>query len=146
MNATVIDDSTLVCDSPKLVSVNGDLWYNVSVTLDGAFISKATGKFSYYDNPTIESVSPWLGPMSGNTESVIRGEGFTQKTICDLTARYGMTHLAPKDVSYTQMTVKSPPAARPGQVVVSISGNNQQFISDKTLHFRDKENTFEYYQ
>ena len=34
----------------------------------------------------------------------------------------------------------------PGQVVVSVSGNNQQFINDKTIHFRDVENTFEYYQ
>jgi hypothetical protein len=33
-----------------------------------------------------------------------------------------------------------------GAVVVSVSGNNQQFIDDVTLHFRDKENTFEYYQ
>lgn len=29
---------------------------------------------------------------------------------------------------------------------MSISGNNQQFIDDKTLHFRDVENTFEYMQ
>jgi len=35
MNATVIDSNTIICDSPMLESLNGDMWYNVSVTLDG---------------------------------------------------------------------------------------------------------------
>lgn len=77
MNATVLDSNTLVCDSPPLDSANTDGFYNVSVTLDGDFVSKATGKFHYYDNPTIDSVLPWLGPMAGNTESIIKGTGFT---------------------------------------------------------------------
>lgn len=34
----------------------------------------------------------------------------------------------------------------PGAIVVSLSGNNQQYINDITLHYRDPENTFEYYQ
>lgn len=34
----------------------------------------------------------------------------------------------------------------PDAVVVSVSGNGQQFIDDITMHFRDKENTFTYYQ
>jgi hypothetical protein len=63
-----------------------------------------------------------------------------------LKVRYGATHLVPKEVESNHVKVLSPPAGRPGQVVVSISGNNQQFISDRTLHFRDHENTFEYYQ
>jgi len=125
MNATVIDSGTLVCDSPPLDSGNGDNWYNVSVTLDGDFVSKATGKFYYYDNPTIDSVLPWLGPMSGNTESIIKGTGFAQSTICDFKIRYGATHLVPKEVESNRVKVLSPPAGRPGQVIVSVSGNNQ---------------------
>jgi hypothetical protein len=34
----------------------------------------------------------------------------------------------------------------PDAVVVSVSLNGQQFINDKTLHLRDVENTFTYYQ
>jgi hypothetical protein len=34
----------------------------------------------------------------------------------------------------------------PDAVVVSIALNGQQFISDKTMHFRDIENTYTYYQ
>ena len=54
MNATVLDSNTLVCDSHPLDATNNDGFYNVSVSLDGDFVSKATGKFFYYENPTIE--------------------------------------------------------------------------------------------
>lgn len=49
MNATVIDSTTLYCDSPPLESNEGTLFYNVSVTLDGGdFISNASAEFRYY--------------------------------------------------------------------------------------------------
>jgi len=146
MNATVVDEQTMVCDSPFLDSINGDQWYNVSVTLDGDYVTNATGKFFYYRNPTLTSISPWLGPMSGDTNSTIRGTGFNQTNICDLTVRYQTTHIAPKDVTSDSLTVLSPLANVSDQVVVSISGNGQQFINDRTLHYRDLQNTFEYYQ
>lgn len=44
------------------------------------------------------------------------------------------------------MNTTSPNATIPDAVVVSIALNGQQFIHDKTLHFRDIENTFTYYQ
>jgi len=44
------------------------------------------------------------------------------------------------------MTIESPPVNVPDAVVVSTSGNGQQFITEKKLHYRSKENTFEYYQ
>jgi len=52
----------------------------------------------------------------------------------------------PDFANATSMAVLSPQVNVSGAVVVSVSGNNQQFINDRTLHFRDKENTFEYYQ
>jgi hypothetical protein len=36
--------------------------------------------------------------------------------------------------------------ARPGSAVVTMAGNAQQFTPDRTLHYRDKQNTFEFYQ
>lgn len=53
-----------------------------------------------------------------------------------------------KIVNYTdtEMNLTAPLAKIPDAVVVSVSLNGQQFISDKTLHFRDIENTFTYYQ
>ena len=122
------------------------MFYNVSVTLDGEYTSNANHNFVYYDEPVIESVQPWLGPLAGGTAVNISGRGFTNAGICDLKVRFGQHTLEPRDVTAHSLVVDSPKANVPGQVVVSVSGNNQQFIDDRTLHFRDKENTFEYYQ
>ena len=76
MNATVVNSNEIVCDTPMLEGLNGDLWYNVSVTLDGDYISNSEQKFKYYQQPTMRSVLPSLGPMSGGTNSTITGTGF----------------------------------------------------------------------
>ena len=52
----------------------------------------------------------------------------------------------PQIQSDTHMTTVSPTVERPDAVVLSPSGNGQNFASDVTLHARDQENTFTYYQ
>jgi len=54
--------------------------------------------------------------------------------------------MTPTVVSDNTLTVATSAVHRPGAVVVAMSGNGQQFISDRTLHYRDKQNTYEYYQ
>jgi hypothetical protein len=49
-------------------------------------------------------------------------------------------------INDTAISVTSFPSNMSGAVVASVTGNGQQFINDITLHFRDRENTFEYYQ
>ena len=146
MNATVVDKTKIYCDSPKLISENGAMWYNVSITTDGQYISKATANFTYYEDPVIQKVDPWLGPLTGNTPVVVSGKGFKNPGICDLKVRFGQYSQTPTGVTDKEMNTVSPKAHVPGQVLVSVSGNDQQYIDDITLHFRDKENTFEYYQ
>jgi hypothetical protein len=146
MNATVLSTNTIVCNSPPLESTTGDMWYNVSVTLDGTTIAPSEAKFKYYVQPVIDSISPALGPMEGGTNSIIRGRNFNQSNICDFVVRYGCKQLPFTLINDTAINVTSFPVTMPGAVVVSVSGNNQQFINDITLHFRDKENTFEFYQ
>lgn len=53
MNATLINTNTLICDSPPLeASEGGDMWYNVSISLDGQTVFPAIeGKFNYYLQP-----------------------------------------------------------------------------------------------
>lgn len=51
MNATVLHSKAVVCDSPPLESTNGDMWYNISVTLDGISIATSQNKFKYYHQP-----------------------------------------------------------------------------------------------
>lgn len=114
MNATVLDKTKIVCDSPPLDSQSGDMFYNVSVTLDGEYTSNANQQFVYYDEPVIETVSPWLGPIAGNTVVTIGGRGFTNAGICDLKVRFGQYTLTPRDVTKNSLTVDSPAAHVPG--------------------------------
>ncbi len=60
--------------------------------------------------------------------------------------RFGQEELTVRDATADSLVVDSPAGKVPGEVVVSMAGNRQQYIDDRTLHFRDKENTFEYYQ
>lgn len=146
MNATLLSSTTLVCNSPPLESTTGDMWYNVSVTLDGTTIATSEAKFKYYVQPVIDSISPSKGPMEGGTNSIIRGQHFNQSNFCEFVVRYGCKLLPFTLINDTAINVTSFPTSMPGAVVVSVSGNGQQFINDITLHFRDKSNTFEFYQ
>ena len=76
MNATVLDSNTVACDTPPLESIDGEQWYNVSVSLDGSYSSKASAIFRYYRQPILDQISPALGPISGDTLITVLGSGF----------------------------------------------------------------------
>jgi hypothetical protein len=88
MNATVVNTNSMICDSPPLESTNGDMFYNISITLDGSLVINSTSQFKYYKQPVLSSVSPWLGPLEGGTNSLFRGKGFNATNICDFVVRY----------------------------------------------------------
>jgi hypothetical protein len=57
MNATVIDKNKLACDSPPIEGGGHKLFalgheefnfYTVAVSMDGDYVTPATGKFRYY--------------------------------------------------------------------------------------------------
>lgn len=146
MNATVLDSTRLYCDSPPLDQSSGYTWYTVGVTLDGNYFTPAISNFTYYEEPVLESVGPWLGPLRGGTNVHLQGSGFNGTNICGLIVRFGQTTQMPTLVTSNSLHVEAPPADVPGQVVVSLSGNGQQFIDDRTMHYRDQSNTYEYYQ
>jgi len=84
MNATIMENNLIKCDSPPLPEAaktalnNGKYtpWFNVSITLNGKDQATAPFHFTYYVDPTINAVSPYLGPISGGTVSKIQGLGF----------------------------------------------------------------------
>jgi IPT/TIG domain len=98
MNATIMDTDEIKCDSPALSTEEGALifsnatsapWYNISITLNGREYVPVKGRFSYYIDPTIKSITPNIGPLSGGTVSKISGNGFAQDGVCNVTVRYG---------------------------------------------------------
>jgi len=113
--------------------------------LNNREVYNSTVKFYYYPEPTIEEITPNLGPIAGSTQSHLYGVGFAHKNICGLTVRYGGIAVNPLSSNDTHILVSSPKVNVPDAVVVSVSGNGQQFINDITMHFRDYENTFTYY-
>jgi IPT/TIG domain len=156
MNATIFDSETIKCDSSPLhesfttalEANNGSApWYNISLTLNnGKETAPTKSKFTYYVDPSIVSVSPNLGPLKGGTVSRISGEGFAQDGVCNLTVRYGPIQQKVSAISDTEIDAVAPEADVPDSVVISVALNGQQFIRDKTLHYRDVENTYTYYQ
>ena len=59
--------------------------------------------------------------------------------------KYGGIDVIPKMLDDSHMEVISPRVSVPDDVVLSPSGNAQNYAKDWTLHFRDKENTYTYY-
>ncbi len=82
MNATIMEQDVIKCDSPPLPpsqgysETGGVPFYNISITLNGKEISESKIKFIYYIDPSIKSITPGLGPLKGNTSSLIKGLGF----------------------------------------------------------------------
>ena len=75
MNATIMEDDIIKCDSPPLppsfgyAADTGAPFYLVSVTINGREWANSTIKFTYYIDPQINSVFPAVGPMKGGTVS-----------------------------------------------------------------------------
>jgi hypothetical protein len=82
-NASIINNTFLYCDTPSLLNKQGyamdmdNSWFDVFVSLDGGTeISETHGRFEYYQDPFINSLSPVLGPMHGGTLVTVNGTGF----------------------------------------------------------------------
>jgi hypothetical protein len=82
MNATIMEENIMKCDSPPLppregfADSNGAPWFNISITLNGKEVQATKSNFTYYVDPIMKSITPNMGPMVGNTTSKIVGDGF----------------------------------------------------------------------
>jgi hypothetical protein len=86
------------------------------------------------------------GPIEGGTQSTLLGRGFKHENVCNLKIRYGALEVTPDITNSTLIKTVSPRVSVPDAVVLSPSGNGQNYGADLTLHYRDIENTFTYYQ
>lgn len=123
------------------------LWYNVEITIDGGReFAGPEQKFTYYRDPKITEVTPHSGPIKGGTKVKVFGTGFNQEGACNKVVRFSVFELRPTNENNdTCLHVTSPKVNIPDSVVVSVSLNGQQFIKDIILHWKDVENTYDYY-
>lgn len=83
-NATIMDDKTMICDSPSLINDQGYsimkdkmIFYYVTISIDGG--NERNGprfKFTYYKEPKLTDIIPFSGPRRGGTTVRIDGAGF----------------------------------------------------------------------
>lgn len=152
MNVTIIDENTIICSSPPLTRSESlmpylDMRHTVEVTLNGAETTDNRVKFAYYPDPEISAVlDSNLGPVQGGTSSTLVGRGYKHENVCNLKIRYGALETTPEIVNNTVVKTVSPRVSVPDAVVLAPSGNGQNYGADLTLHYRDIENTFTYYQ
>ena len=153
MNATVMDENTIKCDSPSVLNVDGInennvTFANLEISLNSEDFNGPEQKFYYYVAPYISNVNPIFGPINGGTEVNITGGVFNQEGACNVTVRFTTYHVKPEleDIKSDTIKVKSPKANYTGSVVVQVALNGQQFEDDITVNYRDKENTFYYYK
>jgi hypothetical protein len=151
MNATVMSDTEIKCDSPSVLNYagkneNGIKSYTVELTLNGIDINGPGKLFSYYEETWISSVTPILGPVDGGTFVNITGGDFNQTGVCNVTVRFATYQVKPDYFDSNVISVRSPKASYPGAVVVQVALNGRQFDKDIIINFRDEENTFYYYK
>ena len=151
MNATVMDENTIKCDSPSVLNYDGVneneiTEYSLELTLNGEDINGPVQKFYYYKSPVVLGVTPIFGPVEGGTTVNITGYDFLQPGACNITARFATYHTKPIHVESNYMIVKSPEANYTGAVLVQVALNGRQFEKDITINFRDYENSFYYYK
>ena len=113
---SVVSDTQISAISPP---GTGTVAITVTTTI-GTSLAGIAEQFTYLPVPTITSISPNSGPISGGTMVIILGTEFTGATAVYFASKAG-TGLT--IVSSTQMTITSP-AELPGTVDVTISTPN----------------------
>ena len=133
-NATVMDNYLLYCDSPSMLNGQGyskvpehqEAFYDLRVSIDGGLeVSPEAAKFAYYRKPTVTSIEPPLGPVTGGTQVTVHGKGFTQEAVSYRVIRIGHMQIEPDSYTNETMTFTAPSVAVESTAPVSISLNGQ---------------------
>ena len=120
---TIVSDTEISTTAP-----GGTGSVNVRITNDGG-TSVVTGQsaFAYLPPPTVTSLVPSSGPITGGTQVTISGTGFTNATTVAFGAvpAMGITYVSP-----TQLTATAPSVSSPSTVdVVATTVNGSSAIT-----------------
>ena len=108
---------------------------NVSVTTPGGNSGTVVGGYTYYAVPTVSTINPAGGPLSGSTGVVLSGTGFG--TTSDTVVVFNGTNITPTAVSSTSVTFNVPSTATAGTVNVSVTtpgGNSGTVVGGYTYY------------
>ncbi|KAE9224791.1 hypothetical protein PF005_g5786 [Phytophthora fragariae] len=126
--AQFITDTMISCTMPPLVS--GPRAIGVFVSFNGLEISEASLAFTYVEEPSVVSIFPTGGPVTGTTVVSVAGAHFvsTSKSVC----RFGDRTVPAMVVSSTEVSCLVQPAtwASIGRVRFQFSSNGQEFSQE----------------
>nr|WP_269330170.1 IPT/TIG domain-containing protein [Kineosporia babensis] len=125
---TVVDDSTITVTTPAGTAGNAAV---VVVTPGG---TSAPIQFLYADAPTVSSLTPTEGPLTGGTAVTITGTDFTAASAVTFG---GLAASAVTFSSPTQLVAVSPPKATSGPVNVVVTTAYGASGSGITFTYRD---------
>ena len=108
------------------------------MTTPGGNSGNVVGGYTYDAVPTVSSISPASGPLSGTTGVVISGTGFG--TTSDTVVVFNGTNITPTAVSSTSVTFDVPSTTTAGTVDVSVTtpgGNSGNVVGGYTYENPD---------
>jgi hypothetical protein len=126
-NATIMDDTWIMCDSPafenaqgySLIGTGKSDFYTLRLTIDGGKEVAGNGqKFTFYKQASVNKVSPFGGPLIGNSKVSLKVDGLSQPGLCDVRVRFSTFELVPTNVNNETLEVIAPTVQLPGSVVV----------------------------
>jgi hypothetical protein len=125
----ITSDSRAICKSPSQ-STSGAV--EVQISLNGQQFQKAHNKFQYYRQPSINSVSPSGGHLSGGTVFTISGQGFQAYFDARFPpkCKLAFSSVIATVFSDRSMVCKSPENAIVGFVKTAVALNGVDFTID----------------
>lgn len=148
--AVIINETLLYCDTPSVLNsqgenVNNITNYTIDITINGIDVVPSNKTFIYYTQPTLISITPAVGPITGNTKINLTGSDFS--THCNVTVKFGTIEVngdyqAPKNDQPSYINTSSPAVTCPGDTVVQVSLNGQQYTPNL---YPDDKTVFTYY-
>lgn len=145
--ATVINETLIYCDSPNLLdifgnNVNGTDQLHFRLTLNDVEITETDFNFTYYTLNDIVTINPKIGPVTGGIPVIVSGTDFSRS--CKVTCRFATVDV-PGSLSNdnTAITCIAPATGCPGDSLVQVSLNGQQYTTNK---YEDGTTSFSHYQ
>lgn len=141
--ATVVNNTLMYCDSPSVLdkfgnNVNDIETLSLKITLNQVDVFDTNTNFTYYTENYLSLVTPNNGPLTGGTNVTIV-VGISK--YCALTCRFATMKVPAILNDDNTLTCTTPAVTCPGQTVVQVSFNDQQY----TKNLYDSHDTLFYF-
>jgi hypothetical protein len=124
------NSTLLTCETPQF---NDTGPFPLEISTNNKDFSSSGINFTYYDDPTVSSVSPTLGPMQGGTVVDVVGSSFLD--IPTMQCRFNRTVVDATFVSSTLVRCTTPTLNSSGTFLVSTTTNGRHWTSNSVEFF-----------